>query len=84
VQRHLANATCITGVREDIKELHANLARQDDAHLQSMLSRVSYYELFGWEAAVLVDECTLAGYFVASAFLSIFLLKMMGHTFWAH
>ena len=83
VQRHLANATCVAGVC-DVEELHANLARLDYAYLESVLSRVSYHELFGWEAAVLVSEWTMTGYFVASAFLSIFLLKLMGHTFWAH
>jgi hypothetical protein len=68
----------------DVEELHANLARLDVAYMESVLSLVSYYEFFGWEAAVLVGKWTMTGYLVASALISIFLLKMMGHTFWAH
>jgi hypothetical protein len=83
VQRHLANAACVAGVC-DVEELHANLASLDYAYLESALSRISYEGFFGWEAAILVGEWTMTGYYVASAFLSIFLLKMMGHTFWAH
>jgi hypothetical protein len=79
VYRHLANATCVAG-----DGLHANLTDQDYAYLQSVLSRVSYQNFFGWEGTVFIGEGTMIGYCVASAFLSIFLLRRMGHKFWAH
>jgi hypothetical protein len=83
VHRHLANATCVASFC-GVEELRANLYRQDDAYLQSVLSKESYETFFGWEATVFLGQGPMTGYCLASLFLSIFLLRMMGHKFWAH
>lgn len=77
------HATCVAGFC-GVEELRAHLYRQDDAYLQSALSKESYEIFFGWKATVFLGEVPMTGYWLASMFLSIFLLRIMGHKFWAH
>jgi hypothetical protein len=83
VHRHLANATCVAGFC-GVEELRANLYRQDDAYLQSVLSNGSYQNFFDWKATVFLGEGLRTGYCLTSLFVSIFLLRIMGHKFWEH
>jgi hypothetical protein len=83
VPPQLVNATCVAGFC-GVEELRAHLYRQDDAYLQSVLSKESYENFFGWKATVFIGEGPMTGYWLASMFLSIFLLRTMGHKFWEH
>jgi 5-bromo-4-chloroindolyl phosphate hydrolysis protein len=77
--QRLADSTFVAG-----EAFHANLTKQDYAYLKAVLSRASYQNFFGWEATVFIGEGTMISYCIASAFLSIFFLRKLGHKFWEH